>query len=439
MLREKLDQVETRIGNAAARSGRRRSDITLIAVTKKFPAAVIQEAYQLGLREFGENYVQEFEAKRAEIGGCPDARYHLIGHLQSNKAKKAAEIFDVIQTVDTPKLAQRLDGENRPLDVMIEVKLSAEQAKAGAAPERTAGAGARDSRVLASAAARIDDHAAVVGRRRKIAARISRGCARWPPSCNLAELSMGMSHDLEVAIEEGATHGARRHGAVRAEEKRLTVGFFSPLPPARTGVADYSAALLRALGGPGATGDVKVNDASADVCLYHLGNNRLHREIYRRALERPGVIVLHDAVLHHFLLGELERDGVRRASSSTTTAPGARSLARELWRRRARSASDPQYFRYPMLKRVVERSHAVVVHNPAAARMVLEHAPGAAVHEIPHLFEPPDWPDPVEVIRLRRELGLPPHVFLFARVRTPARVQTAAWRAAGLRAGAVRS
>ena len=85
----------------------------------------MREGYQLGLREFGENYVQEFETKRVELAGCSGARFHLIGHLQSNKARKAAEIFDVIQTVDSAKLAQRLDEtENARLDVMIEVKLS---------------------------------------------------------------------------------------------------------------------------------------------------------------------------------------------------------------------------------------------------------------------------------------------------------------------------
>ena len=204
MLKEKLEQVETRIANAAARAGRKRADITLLAVTKKFPAGLIQEAYSLGLREFGENYVQEFEAKRVELGNLSGARFHLIGHLQSNKAKIAAGIFHVIQTVDSQKLARRLDAEQKQLDVMIEVKLSDEDAKAGAAPEEVP---------------------ALV--------EVIRGCANlrllglmtMPPWSDDAEpsrpyfsklralaeanglqhLSMGMSHDLEVAIEEGAT------------------------------------------------------------------------------------------------------------------------------------------------------------------------------------------------------------------------------------------
>ena len=204
MLREKLDRVEARIADAAARAGRERSDITLLAVTKKFPATVIQEAYDLGLREFGENYVQEFETKRVGLPPCEGARFHLIGHLQSNKSKKAAEIFDVIQTVDTAKLARRLDEEGRPLDVMIEVKLSSEEAKAGAAPE--------DVPALADAI-RASSNLRLLGLMtmppwsddaepsRPYFARLR----ELAEQNHLTHLSMGMSHDLEVAIEEGAT------------------------------------------------------------------------------------------------------------------------------------------------------------------------------------------------------------------------------------------
>jgi len=204
VLKEKIDQVEARIAKAVARSGRRRDELTLIAVTKKFPASVMREAYEAGLRDFGENYVQEFETKRPELADCPNARYHLIGHLQSNKSKKAAEIFHVIQTVDTPKLARRLNDEGRALDVMIEVKLSEEEAKAGAAPAEVpamveAIRGCANLRLLGLMTmppwsddaepsrpyfARLRDLAAANG---------------------LTQLSMGMSHDFEVAIEEGAT------------------------------------------------------------------------------------------------------------------------------------------------------------------------------------------------------------------------------------------
>ena len=182
------------------------------------------------------------------------------------------------------------------------------------------------------------------------------------------------------------------------------------MPPARTGVADYSAALVRALA---RVADVEVNARQADVFLYHLGNNGQHREIYQQALERPGVIVLHDAVLHHFMLGTLEE---RRYIEEFCYNYGGWSedLARDLWRGRARWATDYRYFRYPMLKRVVERSLGVVVHNPRAAAMVAAHAPGTPIFEIPHLFErPAELAPEFDVIRLRDYMGIAPHVFLF--------------------------
>ena len=135
MLRERLNQVEERIHTAVERSGRQRSDITLIAVTKKFPAAVTIEAFDLGLRHFGENYVQEFEGKHAALENLAGAQFHLIGHLQSNKTRIAAELFQVIETVDSEKLARRLDQGGKLLEVMIEVKLSEEESKAGSAAD----------------------------------------------------------------------------------------------------------------------------------------------------------------------------------------------------------------------------------------------------------------------------------------------------------------
>lgn len=189
----------------------------------------------------------------------------------------------------------------------------------------------------------------------------------------------------------------------------MKVGFFSPLPPARTGVADYSAALLRALQ---PLGQVAVNAGDSDIALYHVGNNQLHRDIYRQALEAPGVVVLHDAVLHHFFLGSLAES--EYAGEFVYNYGGwSEDLALDLWRTRARSAADPQYFRYPMLRRVAERSRAVIVHNPRAAEIVSEHAPNAMIHEIPHLWEAPKLSADSDVIRLRAELGLPPHVFFF--------------------------
>src|SRR5262245_18022688 len=133
-LAQRLEQVRTRIHRAAEKARRDPATITLLAVTKVFPVDVILEAYDLGLREFGENYVQEFEGKAPQAVQLAEARFHLIGHLQSNKSAKAAELFQVIQTVDSAKLAHRLDAAGKPLDIMLEVKLSGEDAKSGADP-----------------------------------------------------------------------------------------------------------------------------------------------------------------------------------------------------------------------------------------------------------------------------------------------------------------
>jgi glycosyltransferase involved in cell wall biosynthesis len=189
----------------------------------------------------------------------------------------------------------------------------------------------------------------------------------------------------------------------------MTVGFFSPMPPARTGVADYAAALFEALQ---RLGTVRLNDAGADICLYHIGNNHLHRPIYNQALSRPGVIVLHDAVLHHFLLGALSEEEYIREFSYNYGQWNS-DAAHRLWRSRARSGVDAEYFRYPMLRRIVERSKAVIVHNSSAARMVGEQVPAARVFEIPHLFQPPPNAPASEVIRLRERLGIAAHTFLF--------------------------
>ena len=187
------------------------------------------------------------------------------------------------------------------------------------------------------------------------------------------------------------------------------VGFHSPLPPARTGVADYAASLLAGLR---RLGQVEVAPRRAGVALYHLGNNGLHAAIYRRALAEPGVVVLHDAVLHHFLLGQLDE---RQYIDEFLFNYGEwnRGLAEDLWRGRAASGADSRYFTWPMLRRVAESARAVVVHNPAAGRAVLDHAAGARVVEIPHLFAMPELPGGGEVLRYRQRLGVEPGTFLF--------------------------
>jgi len=199
-----LQLVRQRIARAAERARRDPESILLLAVTKMFPADVIRRAYALGLRQFGENYVREFETKAPQVRDLSGARFHFIGHLQSNKTAKAAELFHVIQTVDTPKLARRLDLASRPIEVMLEVKLSGEDAKSGASPEALPEliAAVREcSRLRLTGLMTMppwsDDPEAArpyFRRLRELAERHS-----------LAGLSMGMSHDFEAAIEEGAT------------------------------------------------------------------------------------------------------------------------------------------------------------------------------------------------------------------------------------------
>jgi len=196
--------VSQRIQRAAERARRDPAGILLLAVTKVFPVSVIVEAYALGVRDFGENYVQEFESKASTVRALEGARFHLIGHLQSNKSTKAAELFDVIQTVDSPKLARRLNETGRRLDVMLEVKISEEQAKSGARPEE------------------LPELIQAVGACPNLRLQ---GLMTMPPwsedpeqsrpyfrrlrelaqQHQLPQLSMGMSNDFEAAIEEGAT------------------------------------------------------------------------------------------------------------------------------------------------------------------------------------------------------------------------------------------
>ena len=201
---ENLDRVRGRMDAAIARVHRRPEDVTLIAVTKIFPVEAILEGYTAGLREFGENYVQEFEGKHPQVALLEGARFHLIGHLQSNKAAKAAELFHVIQTVDSAKLARRLDSSGVKLDVMIEVKLSDEDAKHGVVPEGLsevvdAIAACPNLQLLGLMTMPPWSEDAELARLYFV--RLRELAARW----KLPRLSMGMSNDLEVAIEEGAT------------------------------------------------------------------------------------------------------------------------------------------------------------------------------------------------------------------------------------------
>ena len=204
----RLAAVEDRIRNALARCGRKRSEITLVAVSKKFSAEKIREAYRAGLRNFGENYVQEFAEKRPLLGDLPEATFHLIGHLQSNKSRLACDLFQVIQTVDTPKLLHRLNSaaeeKETRLDVMFEVKMGNEENKSGASPG--------DIPKLLAEAARCP-HLNLLGLMTippwsedpEISRPYFQQLRELARQYGLANLSMGMSADFEVAIEEGST------------------------------------------------------------------------------------------------------------------------------------------------------------------------------------------------------------------------------------------
>jgi len=203
-----LQQVRERIAWAAERARRDPQSIGLLAVTKVFPAEIIRRAYALGLRQFGENYVQEFETKAPLVADLSDARFHLIGHLQSNKSAKAAELFQVIETVDSPKLARRLNAAGRALDVMLEVKLTEEDAKSGASPDRLAEliAAVRECSQLRLTGLMTmppwsDDPEAA----RPYFRRLRELAERHALTGSSMGLSMGMSHDFEAAIEEGST------------------------------------------------------------------------------------------------------------------------------------------------------------------------------------------------------------------------------------------
>lgn len=201
----RLQAVEDRIQHALQASGRKRPDITLVAVTKKFSATRIREAYAAGMRHFGENYVQEFAGKRSELEGLDAARFHLIGHLQTNKARLASEIFHTIQTVDSSKLLQRLDGvADRDLEVMFEIKLSEEQSKTGADPSmlpELMETAAQCKRVRVSGLMTVPPWSEDPEQSRPYFRRL----AELGKQYGLPQLSMGMSGDFEVAIQEGAT------------------------------------------------------------------------------------------------------------------------------------------------------------------------------------------------------------------------------------------
>jgi pyridoxal phosphate enzyme (YggS family) len=203
-LKERLSAVRERIERACVQARRDAASVRLLAVTKIFGPEVIRDAYALGLRDFGENYVQEMERKAPAVADLAGARFHLIGHLQSNKTKKAAQLFSSIDVLDAAKLAVRLNAEATPLDAMIEVKLSQEEAKSGADESELP----RIVEVVRSCEnltlrgfMTVPPWSEDAELSRPYFARLRELAGRF----EVPELSMGMSNDLEVAIEEGAT------------------------------------------------------------------------------------------------------------------------------------------------------------------------------------------------------------------------------------------
>jgi PLP dependent protein len=179
-----------------------------VAVSKKFSAAAIRDAYGAGVRDFGENYVQEFAEKHPELQDLNDARFHLIGHLQSNKARLACELFKVIQTADSVKLLRRLDAaaaeSNTIPEILIEVKLSEEENKSGARPEELPSlmdAAATCTHLNLSGLMTMPPWSTDAEQSRPYFQELARLAQQY----ELPKLSMGMSGDFEVAIEEGAT------------------------------------------------------------------------------------------------------------------------------------------------------------------------------------------------------------------------------------------
>jgi hypothetical protein len=213
-----IAQVQERIAAAARRAGRNPDEITLMAVSKTFPAERIREAYAAGLRVFGENRVQEFAGKADALRDLPNVEWHLIGHLQANKAAKSTELFDAVDSVDSVRTAEKLNGfaasARKVLSVLIEINVGGEQAKSGVAPAskeleqilqgapRWRNLTIRGWMTVPPYAEDPEGSRPYFRQLRQIRDSIA---ARALPRIGAAVLSMGMSHDFEVAIEEEAT------------------------------------------------------------------------------------------------------------------------------------------------------------------------------------------------------------------------------------------
>jgi pyridoxal phosphate enzyme (YggS family) len=215
---ENVAAVRERISEAAKRAGRNPESIALMAVTKTQTTEHIREAHDAGLRLFGENRVQEFSGKAVSLVDLRHAEWHMIGHLQTNKAARAAELFSAVDSVDSVKVAERLDSSARAtgkrLPVLIEINVGGESAKSGVAP------GSQELKELLQAASRMeglefrglmtvppftDDPEGARPYFRKLRELRETIAASKFAGVSVDVLSMGMSHDFEVAIEEGST------------------------------------------------------------------------------------------------------------------------------------------------------------------------------------------------------------------------------------------
>ena len=214
MMKEKLENVEERIRAACERAGRNRSEVTLIAVSKTKPVETLREAYDLGVRVFGENKVQELVDK---YGALPeDIHWHMIGHLQRNKVKYIIDKAELIHSVDSLRLAETIEKEaekhNITANILIEVNVAREESKFGVMPEeldeiveKIAGFNHLNVKGLMTIAPYVEnpeENRAVFARLRKLSVDIA---SKNVDNMNMSILSMGMTNDYEIAIEEGAT------------------------------------------------------------------------------------------------------------------------------------------------------------------------------------------------------------------------------------------
>jgi PLP dependent protein len=218
MVANNWKEVQTRIRAAASRVGRNPQEVACMAVTKTFPPERILEAYQAGLRLFGENRVQEFAHKWPALRNLVDAEWHMIGHLQTNKAAKAAELFAAIDALDSLRLAEKLNLSarllGRKLPVLIEINMGEEAAKSGLTAEspalqelleKAAELEHLEFRGLMAIPPFTEDAEQARFFFRQLRALRDQIAARALPSIGMQMLSMGMSHDFEIAVEEGST------------------------------------------------------------------------------------------------------------------------------------------------------------------------------------------------------------------------------------------